>query len=143
MSTWVKGLDGKLVPQSELRGQIQKLRAAKKKAAKKAAKKARKAKRGRPSNKLTDRIIEKWENYPHYCQSKAFKIWKAAVLKRDKHRCQRCGEKATVAHHLKYRRWGTEKLSDGVALCNFCHTKVYHADKELDREYDTLMKCNS
>ena len=96
--------------------------------------------KSKSDNRLQSRKIEKWANYRDYTNSKAFKIWKMEILRKAKYKCCRCGSKAEVAHHVKYRKWGTEKLSDGMALCNYCHLEIYHADKRLDEELEAILQ---
>ncbi len=59
--------------------------------------------------------------------------WKRAVLERDDHICQRCGGVATVAHHVAMRNRRPDlrlEISNGVALCDPCHTHVHRHPKE-------------
>ena len=54
------------------------------------------------------REIEKnerwWEEYKEYLESDDWKRKRHVVLKRDKGKCVRCGEKAVQVHHTKYSR---------------------------------------
>lgn len=102
--------------------------------------KKRVAQKSKSELRLDSRKVEKWANYRDYTNSRAFKIWKIEVLRKAKYKCSRCNLKAEVAHHVRYRKWGTEKLSDGIALCNFCHLEIYHADKRLDQELDAILQ---
>lgn len=102
-------------------------------------KKFKKKRKKRRKLTLKDRRIGKWKNYKHYCNSQAFRIWKVAVLRRDKYKCRLCGEKAVTAHHIRYRKWGTERLEDGLAVCMDCHTSKFHVDKDLDKEYKNII----
>ena len=39
--------------------------------------------------------------------------------------CQRCGARATDAHHRHYRTLGRERDSDLEALCADCHAQAH------------------
>lgn len=67
----------------------------------------------------------KWRNYAEYCRSEQFKKWKQRVLKKYYWLCQICGHTASIAHHLRYPVWGTEKITDGLALCFNCHNNIH------------------
>jgi rRNA maturation protein Nop10 len=67
-----------------------------------------------------------WKNYLEYTKSAKFNWWKKRVLKAADYKCQKCGEKAISAHHIRYREWGTEKTHDGIALCWSCHMKMHN-----------------
>ena len=61
------------------------------------------------------REIEKnerwWEEYKEYLESDDWKRKRHVVLKRDKGKCVRCGEKAVQVHHTKYsRKMGREPI---------------------------------
>ena len=77
-------------------------------------------------------IIKTWPDYESYCKSKEFKKWKRKVLNKYNKKCIICGDKATIAHHINYRRWGTEKVEDGVAVCQY-HHDYFHYDKEIEK----------
>lgn len=58
----------------------------------------------------------------------AMTFWSAAVLKRDKHKCQICGRKAEVAHHILYKANYPKlslNLNNGIALCQGCHYELH------------------
>lgn len=86
--------------------------------------------------------FRKWKSYKQYCNSRQFRKWKNKVIKRDNHKCRFCGGKATTAHHIRYRTWGTEKVSDGIAVCNKCHYEKAHTDIKLDKELAAIMGDN-
>ena len=60
----------------------------------------------RKENRL--REIEKnerwWEEYNEYLESDDWQRKRHVVLKRDKWKCVRCGDKAIQVHHTKYSR---------------------------------------
>lgn len=124
MTIWAFNSEGKMVPRSELN---------------KRGKKKKQSKLSKPESLLLKRRLQIWPNYQEYCKSKAFSLWKKAVLIRDKYKCQLCGGRANTAHHKKYRKWGTEELSDGFAICNTCHTERVHLNIKLDKEYAAIM----
>lgn len=72
-----------------------------------------------------DALLPPWKNYAEYCNSEQFKRWRKRVLRKAGYICEKCGSIAVSAHHLKYRKWGTEKVSDGLALCWPCHMKLH------------------
>lgn len=61
-----------------------------------------------------------------------YKKWRAAVIRRDKNRCQMpdcpyTGKKTMQAHHI--RRWADcilsrYEVSNGVTLCRKCHARI-------------------
>jgi len=99
-------------------------------------KKKKKRKRSSFRKRLNNRRVGIWKDYQHYCRSREFKIWKEAVLAKVNYKCKHCKGRASIAHHVKYRRWGTEKVSDGIAICYGCHN-LEHYDKEIAK----LMKA--
>lgn len=61
--------------------------------------------------------------------------WRTAVKERDNGVCQRCGviNEQMHAHHKATRGAHPElkyDLSNGITLCNSCHTWVHHHPKE-------------
>ena len=62
-------------------------------------------------------------NYQAYLRSPAWAEHRLKVLRRDRFKCQGCGEKATEVHHFKY----TRKTLAGkatfwmVSICRTCH----------------------
>ncbi len=75
-----------------------------------------------------DDVQPKWKKYEDYCKSRQFIAWKTLVLNKYKGKCQHCNKPASTAHHIRYRRWGFELVSDGLALCTICHHNIH---KEL------------
>lgn len=61
--------------------------------------------------------------YLRYLASEAWQRKRAAVLRRCKGRCERCGQKPLwiETHHLTYKRLYRERLSDLLGLCHNCH----------------------
>lgn len=68
---------------------------------------------------------------PHYWSAR-HRAWRAAVLRRAKYLCQECARygkrtAATHAHHVKPRKEYPElqyDVSNGMALCTACHSKL-------------------
>lgn len=67
-----------------------------------------------------------------YYDTAKHKAWRAAVLRKAKHKCQECAKygksvAATHAHHIKARLDYPELkhvVSNGMALCTGCHNKI-------------------
>lgn len=62
-------------------------------------------------------------------------IWQKAVREKYEYTCKRCGkfEKYIHAHHVAPRSQRPDlkhELSNGICLCNSCHTWVHHHPKE-------------
>lgn len=62
-----------------------------------------------------------------YIASPEWNTKRLAVLKRDSYSCQRCGAYGVPleVHHLHYRTFKTENLSDLVSLCRDCHQAIH------------------
>lgn len=61
---------------------------------------------------------------PDERQTREYREWRAAVLERDRHTCQRCGQPGTHAHHVRsYARHPDLRLdvANGQTLCHACH----------------------
>lgn len=64
--------------------------------------------------------------YQDYLNSPEWRFRRNAVLKRDRHTCQACGDRrADYVHHLSYRYLFREPLFDLVAVCSFCHQQLH------------------
>lgn len=66
------------------------------------------------------------------------RLWRKAVIARDKGYCRRChSQHRPEAHHIvrfnadKRKRW---ELSNGVTLCRACHRLFQGREKEYERE---------
>jgi 5-methylcytosine-specific restriction endonuclease McrA len=75
--------------------------------------------------------------YREYLKSKAWKAKRAKVIFRDGGQCQsvrakrKCGSRHKIeVHHLTYERFGRERLSDLVCLCEDCHKAVHAVKKQ-------------
>lgn len=61
------------------------------------------------------------QEYHDYMQSDRWQQKRKLVLARDKYTCQRCGRKGYDVHHMTYKRFGDERLTDLETLCRSCH----------------------
>jgi 5-methylcytosine-specific restriction endonuclease McrA len=62
-----------------------------------------------------------------YLKSPAWQTRRKAVLKRDNYTCQKCNinQVPLEVHHLHYRNFTEEPLSDLVSLCRSCHQSIH------------------
>ena len=67
------------------------------------------------------------EDYTDYMQSKAWDKKRIKRLKKDNFTCQQCGatNKPLDVHHLTYKRFKHERMSDLKSLCRDCHEKAH------------------
>ena len=61
------------------------------------------------------------------------------ILKDENYQCQSCGRRATQIHHVKPKGSGNGRgvYTNGMAVCNSCHTKI-HDDNDLLRYWQRL-----
>src|SRR5690625_446027 len=53
------------------------------------------------------------------------------IMKEENNCCQMCGKRATQIHHVMPRsRGGRGVYTNGMAICNGCHTRI-HKDNDL------------
>lgn len=76
--------------------------------------------------------------YSSYAEYLATELWigiRAAVFKRDEHRCKLCGKDANVIHHVNYEETTLLGVTlDGmVSVCHDCHKKVEFDSKNKKR----------
>lgn len=69
-----------------------------------------------------------FENYVDYLQSYLWKDKRDFFLKL-KPICEKCGSKATQAHHKNYENVGNEGQRDLMALCSDCHKKIHKGEE--------------
>lgn len=71
--------------------------------------------------------IARRDYYREYLKSDAWKRKRYVVLKRDNHKCQICGDKATQVHHLRYAKHqiGKEPIDWLISICKPCHEKQH------------------
>ena len=87
--------------------------------------------------KRRERKAERWQpstrgsKYSDYMRSEFWQVRRAAVIERDGGRCRSCATPdAKHVHHITYKRFGAEPLSDLVLLCSQCH-EYEHATHTL------------
>jgi hypothetical protein len=74
-------------------------------------------------------------DYHGYILSPAWRLKRAARLKRDGGRCVVCGDRAANVHHLTYERLGDEDVRrDLVSVCRRCHGLLDAIEKAERRE---------
>jgi 5-methylcytosine-specific restriction endonuclease McrA len=65
-----------------------------------------------------------WHEYSTFIRSGRWQAVRREVLARDGYRCQQCGGRAAVVHHLHYAGdWADAALL--VSLCAPCHNLVH------------------
>ena len=100
----------------------------------------------KPKHKKTKKKVKykkpakTWISYQAYCRSDEFKALKKKVYKRYGDRCyfDGCDNKAHTIHHLKYRRWGTEKVTDCRPICRIHHFYGMHNDIAVNKMLDSF-----
>jgi 5-methylcytosine-specific restriction endonuclease McrA len=66
-------------------------------------------------------------NYSNYLRSDHWRGLRDAKLLDANDRCERCKRKSNLqVHHKTYERFGCEKLSDLLVLCESCHEKEHN-----------------
>ena len=76
----------------------------------------------------------KRNRYERYLLSAEWKRTRELVLLRAKYRCEGCGIRdATEAHHMTYAHLGNEFLWELRAVCEFCHQRFHHEQKQEAR----------
>jgi len=64
----------------------------------------------------------------HWRKTKAYRLWKAYVIRRDG-KCMCCGDrKGRHAHHIRSAKYYPAlkfTVSNGITLCKFCHMFVH------------------
>lgn len=76
--------------------------------------------------------LQGFDSYKAYLASDLWKSIRATVLKRDKHACLVCGERATEVHHKSYKMdaiVGAKTLSL-MSLCRNCHVTIEFSGQE-------------
>jgi hypothetical protein len=69
-----------------------------------------------------------WKQRPKKSDAHQQRLWKG-VMKRCGGICEACGENpAKLLHHLNYKRYGHELLTDVVGVCLECHGE-FHPEK--------------
>lgn len=71
-------------------------------------------------------------------------IWRGEVLKKSNYKCEYCGEKATIAHHIQPKKlepFFALDLDNGIACCEDCHYTYGHEDSECNTGYLASINC--
>jgi len=70
----------------------------------------------------------KWKGgvaeYPNHAE---FKRMRLLVLKKSKGRCELCGERANIVHHIDGSK-DNHSLNNLIALCSSCHRAIHAED---------------
>jgi HNH endonuclease len=67
-------------------------------------------------------VPKRQPSYNTYINSKAWKLKRMEILRRDGRKCVRCGSKRRLQiHHKTYVRFGNEDDADLETLCEHCH----------------------
>lgn len=65
------------------------------------------------------------ENSAAYRASRHFKQLRRQLAFRSEGKCERCGYRFEIAHHLTYARYGNERITDMQAVCRACHAFLH------------------
>ncbi len=75
--------------------------------------------------------------------SPEYKAWRAAVRKRDNHRCRLCGGKVHLqVHHIKQWVLYPELrfvVSNGITLCKKCHERIRFNEKKFEELFTQMV----
>lgn len=83
---------------------------------------------GSKAEERAKRRKKKKDSYAKYLEGPVWKKIRAAALKRDKHKCRACGDRARVVHHIRYpKNLGEEKMEWLYSLCAPCHDAIHRA----------------
>lgn len=90
---------------------------------------------------LTKDIVK--DKYQRTPRRKKDKDWRISIKTRDNYTCQMCGleDKYIHAHHIKKRSTNPElkyDLSNGISLCNSCHTFVHNNKSKKEQLNDII-----
>jgi len=69
------------------------------------------------------KLEQEWKN------TEGYNIWRQEVLKRANYKCEYCGEKATIAHHIRPQKlepFFSFDPDNGIACCSKCHYRYGH-----------------
>jgi 5-methylcytosine-specific restriction endonuclease McrA len=77
--------------------------------------------------------------YRRYLKTEEWRTRRQAAVERARGFCADCGSRENLdVHHLTYKRRGSERASDLVALCRACH-KERHSGKRTTLDVIALM----
>lgn len=86
---------------------------------------------------------KKKDSYASYLESSTWRKIRARALKRDKHKCRACGEKAEHVHHMRYpKNLGQEKMEWLFSLCANCHNAIHRAARTIPLRQATDLILN-
>lgn len=86
----------------------------------------------------------KHRNQKQFTESE-LRIWREEVLKRADYKCEYCGEKATIAHHIQPKKLEPFFALDpynGIACCEGCHYKHGHGENDCSTGYLASITCH-
>lgn len=101
-----------------------------------------KNRRGEKLSRRVQKVIRNFISSPWWIidgrKSREYRVWRKAVLRRDKKRCRRCGKKKNLEVHHK-RSFATKEflrytMSNGITLCERCHKMIHKAKKSSARK---------
>lgn len=66
--------------------------------------------------------MSEYRTYAEYLRHPRYRFVRGIVMTLADWRCQRCGERATEVHHLRYPPWGTFDVPENLEpVCHQCH----------------------
>lgn len=77
---------------------------------------------------LADKIVESFKRrdlYKLYLKTKHWKDMTAEKRLAEDWKCNECGSKGWISHHVNYDSLQHEKMCDLKLLCDKCHKKVH------------------
>lgn len=81
------------------------------------------------------------ETYERYLASGAWQRQRTRRLAKDRHRCQGCcSEDNLHVHHLTYERFGDERITDLVTVCEACHDLIHLHQRHSRRDLATVTR---
>jgi 5-methylcytosine-specific restriction endonuclease McrA len=83
--------------------------------------------------------LERQRGYRRYLKTPEWQQRRAAIVERSRGFCEDCGSRESLdVHHLTYKRRGSERAGDLVALCRQCH-KERHSGKRTTFDVIALL----
>lgn len=69
-------------------------------------------------------------------KSRVWRSLRSKVLRRDSYLCQSCSnDQELEVHHISYKNFGNESLSELVTVCRTCHQSIHD---QLGYEHNKL-----
>jgi 5-methylcytosine-specific restriction endonuclease McrA len=113
-------------------------------------KKRRKVRRQkRPSPSLPPPIPKSYEEAKDLYNTREYKSWRIAVLRRDRRTCQLCGQQGgqLEVHHIRPKYLFPELtlvIENGCTLCKYCHQKIVtRKESKFYFIFDRIVKANN